>query len=164
MNWDAIGAIGEVTGALLVVITLIYLTIQIRQNSASINASITQANISAFNELNAILACDAELADIFERGADHPESLSEKENRRFTWLLRSYLNLYLNLYEQYLNGTCPRNLWERHAIELSAIAPSPGIQSFLKIDSSFKELFDHIAELDLLAENKDFRMEHRIET
>jgi hypothetical protein len=34
MNWDAIGAIGEIVGAIAVLATLIYLAIQIRQNSA----------------------------------------------------------------------------------------------------------------------------------
>ena len=37
MNWDAIGAIGEVTGAITVVITLIYLSIQVRQNTRSMD-------------------------------------------------------------------------------------------------------------------------------
>ena len=33
MNWDAVGAIAETLGALAVVVTLIYLSLQIRQNS-----------------------------------------------------------------------------------------------------------------------------------
>jgi hypothetical protein len=33
MNWDSIGAIGEIVGALAVLATLIYLAIQIRQSS-----------------------------------------------------------------------------------------------------------------------------------
>ena len=37
MNWDAIGAIGEVTGAITVVITLVYLSIQIRQITRSMD-------------------------------------------------------------------------------------------------------------------------------
>jgi hypothetical protein len=40
MNWDAIGAVGEIVGALTVLITLIYLAIQIRQsNRIAITAS-----------------------------------------------------------------------------------------------------------------------------
>ena len=35
MNWEAIGAIGEVLGALGVVLTLAYLAVQIRQNTRS---------------------------------------------------------------------------------------------------------------------------------
>ena len=33
MNWDALGAIGEVVGAIAVVATLAYLAVQIRQNN-----------------------------------------------------------------------------------------------------------------------------------
>mgnify|MGYP003300637055 CR=1 FL=1 len=33
MNWEAMGAIGEVVGAIAVVLTLAYLAIQVRQNS-----------------------------------------------------------------------------------------------------------------------------------
>ena len=33
MNWDAIGAIGEVIGAVAVFVTLIYLAYQLRQNN-----------------------------------------------------------------------------------------------------------------------------------
>ena len=43
MNWDAIGAIGEVVGAVGVIITLIYLAAQIRQNSKTTQADIRQS-------------------------------------------------------------------------------------------------------------------------
>ena len=34
MNWDAVGAIGEIIGAVAVVATLYYLALQIRENTA----------------------------------------------------------------------------------------------------------------------------------
>ena len=44
MNWDAIGAIGEIIGAAGVISTLIYLAIQIRQNTTAMNrATVRQA-------------------------------------------------------------------------------------------------------------------------
>ena len=36
MNWEASGAIGEIIGALVVAVTLVYLVIQIRQNTAAV--------------------------------------------------------------------------------------------------------------------------------
>jgi hypothetical protein len=39
MNWDAIGATGEIVGALVVFLTLIYLAIQIRQNTHATRAA-----------------------------------------------------------------------------------------------------------------------------
>jgi hypothetical protein len=39
MNWDALGAISEVLGALAVFITLAYLTLQIKQNTKAVQSS-----------------------------------------------------------------------------------------------------------------------------
>ncbi len=39
MNWDAIGAIGELIGALAVVITLVFLVLQVRHNTRAMNES-----------------------------------------------------------------------------------------------------------------------------
>ena len=38
MNWDAIGALGEVVGALVVIISVTYLAIQVRQNTVASRA------------------------------------------------------------------------------------------------------------------------------
>ena len=40
MNWEAIGAIGEVLGAIGVIVTLAYLAVQIRQNTRDIRCYI----------------------------------------------------------------------------------------------------------------------------
>ena len=39
MNWEALGAIGEIVGAIAVIATLGYLAVQIRHNSRSVEAS-----------------------------------------------------------------------------------------------------------------------------
>ena len=36
MNWEALGAIGEIVGAVAVIATLAYLAVQIRQNSLAL--------------------------------------------------------------------------------------------------------------------------------
>ena len=43
MNWEAIGAIGEVLGAVGVIASLIYLAIQVRQNTRSVEAATYQS-------------------------------------------------------------------------------------------------------------------------
>ena len=43
MNWDALSAISEIVGAGAVLVTLIYLTVQMRQNTASVQAATRQA-------------------------------------------------------------------------------------------------------------------------
>jgi hypothetical protein len=62
MNWEAIGAIGEIIGAVAVLITLIYLAMQIKQNTTSVKASAHQAWIAA---------------TIAEQSAYHQESMAK---------------------------------------------------------------------------------------
>ncbi|MFT4562959.1 MAG: hypothetical protein ACI9BW_002710 [Gammaproteobacteria bacterium] len=47
MNWDALGAISELVGALAVVATLVYLAIQIRQNTKQIEENTSTVRASA---------------------------------------------------------------------------------------------------------------------
>ncbi len=87
MNWEAIGAIGEITGALAVVITLIYLSIQLRHNTTTTRAGIAQALADSVNNGNLLLAGDPRLARIFRVGKfEDWESLTDDE--KFSW---SYL-------------------------------------------------------------------------
>ena len=53
MNWEAVSAIGEIVGALAVFVTLIYLAIQIRQNTITVQAAANQGTTD--RETNAII-------------------------------------------------------------------------------------------------------------
>ena len=68
MNWEAIGAVGEVLGAIGVIATLVYLAVQIRQNSTVLEqnnqmhkANSYRANIDGVMNLQALLAQDERL-------------------------------------------------------------------------------------------------------
>ena len=58
MNWEAIGAIGEVLGAAAVVVTLGYLAVQIRQNSQAVKNSAAQSLLSEANGSLRVAAAD----------------------------------------------------------------------------------------------------------
>jgi len=51
LNWDAIGAVGEVGGAIAVVVTLIYLGRQLNANTRSLNAQSVDSSFSERNDL-----------------------------------------------------------------------------------------------------------------
>ena len=63
MNWSAIGAISELLGALAVLGTLIYLTIQIRQTKSELSLAIQQASENADRELGLELLRNGTLRD-----------------------------------------------------------------------------------------------------
>jgi hypothetical protein len=68
MNWDAIGAIGETVGAVAVVISLVYLAIQMRSQNRETRLSTINSSLTTWNSLMAMVAENSELADIWNRG------------------------------------------------------------------------------------------------
>ena len=93
MNWEAVGAIGEVIGALLVGATLLYLAMQVGQSTRSNRAVLSWSMNQALADLNGRLSGDAELADIWMRGCDSLEALDPIERERFSRYAMDRLNL-----------------------------------------------------------------------
>jgi hypothetical protein len=86
MNWDAVAAIAETAGALLVVATLVYVSIQIRQNTENARAA-TELEVSRrFSEVSKRILDDAELQRIWDAVATG-EKLSPEEYRHYLWLV-----------------------------------------------------------------------------
>ena len=98
MNWDAIGAIGEVIGAIAVVASLVYLARQIRQNSSLVeqSAAATRAKAAVTSAGHGAdsfrwLAGDPELTRIWFAGIASPDALSEADRHRFDLLLMAQI-------------------------------------------------------------------------
>jgi hypothetical protein len=94
MNWDAIGAIAEVTGAIAVVLTLAYLAVQIRQssklveqNNRLLDVSIANSLRDAQNEVSRIIAGNPSAAQAFWKGLSDRAALTEAERQQFDSLL-----------------------------------------------------------------------------
>lgn len=91
MNWDAVGAIGEVVGALAVVATLGYLAIQIRQNTMAVRRnSVRQANEGNSRALNSLI--DEGVSEVFVRGLKSLDDLSDVERFRFDNVFYQWLS------------------------------------------------------------------------
>ena len=107
MNWDAIVAIVEIVGLLAVVASLVYLAIQVRQNSQLINQNTFVARSAMVHETSVfyarffeLIADNSELASIFHRGKNS-EELIPAELERFEALLEVYFTSLEDLDHQY---------------------------------------------------------------
>ena len=78
MNWDAIGAIGDMVAAAAVVVSLLYLAIQVRTQNREIRVSATHEILEAYRNV-AIPFQSAEHARLFVKGNQDFECLEEWE-------------------------------------------------------------------------------------
>lgn len=141
------GAVGEIIGALAVIFSLVYLIVQVRQHAKGINAATVQQSLSSLAQINTVLAANADLAEIYQRGTRDPDLLNEKEKLNFYWLSRSYVTIYDTMFQQYLAGTCPEKIWFRYAGQLKALEDAPGFQMFKASAPSHIELYKYIENL-----------------
>ena len=119
MNWEAIAAIGEAVGALGVILTLVYLAVQIRQNTNSIDesrriaiaathqarAESRESSLRQLAESDHIVEIEGKLATLgFPGNPGGLKSLTPVELRRFTaWSSHQSVRLD-NLYFQKQQG------------------------------------------------------------
>ena len=105
LNWEAIGAVGEIVGALAVVVSLVYVALQIRQNSGvSRSVAIQHWAVTSALEKSAIFS-DPELAELVWRGFADFSKLDQIEQSRFRTYVIQTLNSFELLYFQLQNGT-----------------------------------------------------------
>lgn len=83
MNWDAIGAVGELLAAVAVILTLIYVARQVRDGSRQIRLN-TTSNLSLILQESFSPIYGTQLNQwIWHQGLENPLSLSEEHQRQF---------------------------------------------------------------------------------
>lgn len=93
MNWEAIAAIGQVAGALAVVVTLGYLARQVRQANRQALLSSFQHTTDSTNQFLQATLASGEMADIVMRGRESYQALSSAERLRFDHFHLVVLNI-----------------------------------------------------------------------
>ena len=94
VNWDALGTIAEIIGATMVVVSVVYLAVQVRENTKLSAEEVVSSAIDAFTDLDRMIAADSDLASILIRGEQALPSLSPEEQRRFDSLISIEFSVY----------------------------------------------------------------------
>ena len=82
MNIMELGAIGELVGGIAVIATLVYLALQVRQNTSAIRATSAQAFADSINQMNIGAASSDEAAHFVRLIYEDPSALTEDQRTR----------------------------------------------------------------------------------
>jgi len=159
MNWDAIAAIGELVGATAVLATLIYLAVQIRQNSRSIDqqndvaaAEILQTRADSVTQLVALVANSEENVNVFAKLTTsndvRPEDLDPSERIRASLLLTAIRSNFENTFLQYKQGFLPEEFYQDVAVRNCVTYGNALLAFNLPLSKSFREELERILERD----------------
>lgn len=129
MNWDAIGAIGEILGAFGVLVTLIYLSIQIRSNTKEVKSENVHRTTDSSNQLNILMASDERLTELWHKGLANYDDLSDTEKARFGFVQLTAFRIYDSLYYQIQRVTGDEQLWNTELDTLRWFFSHPGARA-----------------------------------
>ena len=137
MNWDAIGAIGEVVGASAVFISLLYLALQIRNSRRSDQIVAAAGAASAVHNWIGQIVRDETLYDLYRRGLMDYESLSRSEKGRYSLLLMQLFRNAETGWVQLQMGLVDAGYWEGVEETLRFVFGTTGGTRFLTKNSRF---------------------------
>ena len=127
MSLQDLGSLGEFIGAVAVIVSLIYVGVQVRQNTQSVRSSAFQAAIRDATDNIDQVVHDPELNRIWLVGLRDLDSLSHEERYRFAGYMTSILRRYESLLYQTQQGTLDPGAWEGIRANLKNTFSHPGI-------------------------------------
>ena len=148
MSWEAIGAMGSLLGAISVLLTLLYLAKQIKENSKLLTTSVYQTALDGYNEMASMFLENPELARNLLM--DKPAQLSEVDAYKLNLILRVYLNQGLKLFKLYEAGIFPEEDWLLRAAEIKQVINQTDFsREFAKNNLIFSQMCRHLDQLEV---------------
>jgi hypothetical protein len=131
MNWEAIGAVGEIVGALAVVVSLLYLAIQVQQGTALSKADFFERASESWNTATEPLL-DPANAELFHRGMQAYSGLDEIERSRFGILLGRLILSFESGMEKHKHGFVSDEFVHTYEHYFRQVFDSPGVREYWK--------------------------------
>jgi hypothetical protein len=139
--------LGEFLGGVVVVLSLVYLGYQVRQNTQSLRAENYARALERVSAMQARLSSEAPLAALFVRGLADANALTREERSQLAWALYEMFGAFEFMFHQFRSGSLPAEVWERWSATLSWWLSLPGVASWWSakpapFSSSFSALVD----------------------
>ena len=136
MNWEAIGAVGEVLGAIGVVVTLGYLAVQIRHNTRSVRAARLLGIASGWRAHNQQML-DPAVSRAYQQGLRTHPDMPYDERSIFVTLMGDHSVFFQGAFALYEEGQLDRQTYEDYMTWLACQVATPGGNAFWNEMSPF---------------------------
>ena len=135
VNWEAISAIGQIVGAIAVVISLIYLAREVRRNARATRQAAMRSTLDFFNRYSQQITEHADVAELRIRGFDDFESLEGVDRARFDSLMNQLFRNLEDVYYQNLHGHLDPRVWRGMEVAVRELNAQPGVQAWWRSHS-----------------------------
>ena len=138
MNWDAIGAIGELVGALVVFLTLIYLATQIRIQNQQLQLQNRETRLAGNQELfksitehTQAINSDPELIEIYYQSfTKNFSEFDTKSALRLSFIYQNQVKIWENAYYKHLDNQFDERMWPSLERSMSLMTTSTAFKQW----------------------------------
>ena len=118
MSLEQLSFLAQIISAVAVIASLVFVGFQLKQATAAVRASSSQAHSGLYTELVRSIIDNADFARTWSIGLTDPKALDEAEWIRFVAYASALFRLYESSRVQWLNGRLDKEHW--HTIERQA--------------------------------------------
>ncbi len=129
MSWDAISAVGQAVGAVAVVVSLVYLAVQIRDNTRSSRSATRQSIVDSIVAVNMILPQSESFARAFRADLDG-QQLEPHQALQLLAFCYLYLRTWENVHFQYRSGMLSDEDWGGFRQNVKALMQARAFRDF----------------------------------
>src|SRR5437763_416451 len=133
MNWDAISAISQLIGSLAVVLSVLYLAVQVHQSTRVAKVAMQDAAATALRDVTKPLMENAELERIWRVGIEDINALSVEERARFFHSTYQFLKAFETIHFHHVYGLIEEQIWNGWCGLLRHYIVSPGIEHYWRL-------------------------------
>ena len=132
MNWEMLGALGQLTAVLVGIPSIIYLAIQIREQTKERRQSAVNVLTVHWGDLTRTLHDDAEFDAIYLRGLQSFNDLDAVSKLRFSAFMNRFLKNFQGMYFSHRDGILTDPLWGEIERTMSDVLAYPGTHQWWK--------------------------------
>ena len=129
LSLSEITGIAEVIGAIAIVVSLIFVGLQIRQNTNQIRANSVQVGL-AYVEAQNNLMTNPETAELVMKGLSDFDALSPLQKARFDAMLGNVMTKFFMARQYYLQRSLPKADFESYEDAFASLLRSPGVEDW----------------------------------
>jgi hypothetical protein len=125
MSLVELANLGEFLGGLAVIISLVFVGYQIRQNTRSVRDHSELSLSYKFADLHGRVNENPDLARLFDDAMSDPEGLSNEDVSRFRWFMAEIFCVYDGAYHLYKRGQISEASWRVKISSAKAFLENP---------------------------------------
>jgi hypothetical protein len=137
MTLEQLGNLGEALGGVAVIVSLVYLAMQMRQNTRALRASSFQQIVDSLAEISLESAKHEDLFRITRDVASHPDAASDLDFARFGALMTSFCRRAENAHYQFEQGAVDQEAWSGIRRSILAMMQTPGARKWWMLAHPF---------------------------